>query len=258
MQFPKYCVPYHTGHRKSQHNASSVVRLTGCPIQRYKHCPITLGTGSPNTPQVPIHRHKYYVPCHTGHRRSQNSSPSITRLTSGTGSPNTAPQALCASQGAQYNAASIVCPTPCWAQEVPTQRLKCRVPHRVPNTTLQALCALHHARHKKSQHNASSVMCLTRCPIQRYKYCVPYTMLGTRSPNTTYTMLGTRSLNIGTTIYHLLSTTYHLPPTIYYLPSTIHHHQLQNTRTNTLITKYSRPNDLLPILATELPKMPGQ
>ena len=53
---------------------------------------------------------------------------------------------------------------------------------------------------------------------------------------------------------HLPSTIYYLPSTIYYLPSTIYHHQLQHTRTNTLITKYSRPNDLLPIPATYLAK----
>ena len=142
-------------------------------------------------------------------------------ITLGTGSPKTVPQVLHALHR---------------AQEVPTQRLKRCVPHRVPNTTLQALCALHHARHKRSQHSASSVMCLTGCPIQRYKYCVPYTMLGTRTPNTTYTMLGTRSLNIGTTIYHLPftytmlgtrslnigTTIYHLTSTIYHLRSTIY------------------------------------
>ena len=105
------------------------------------------------------------------HRKSQYTATSIMcPVTLGTGGPKTVPQVLRALHQ---------------AQEVPTQRLKRYVPHRVPNTTLQALCALHHAGHKKSQHNASSVVCLTGCPIQHYKHCVPYTMLGTGSPNTT-------------------------------------------------------------------------
>jgi len=92
--------------------------------------------------------------------------------------------------------------------------------------TSKTLCGLRHARYKKSQY--------------RYHHL----------PSTIY--------HLPSTIYYLPSTIYHLPSTIYHPPSTIYHHQLQNTRTNTLITKYSRPNDLLPILATELAKMTGQ